>query len=102
MDAGMLVTQVTEVAAINPSAKAIVAQVEDPELACAAQEVFGMMLKEGTLPPVFIFSGELGLADRRAKGASLGIYLGLSELAKLMALDGEQIKAALTKLIVES
>ena len=100
-DIGTFVTAVTEMAAVTSKTKAIIAYVENESVARAAQEAFGAMYSEGKLPPVMIFSGngEVGLAEMSAANDRVGVFLGVTDLSKLLAMDGDAVKAELCKLV---
>jgi hypothetical protein len=100
-DIGIFVNAVTEMAAVTPKTLAIIARVADDQVARAAQEAFGAMYSEGKLPPVLIFSGdgEVGLADKSGAGDRVGVFFGITNLSKLLAMDGETVKNELCKLV---
>lgn len=95
------VARVQEIAAANPKARAIVAHLKDPAQARAAQEAFGALFVQGDLPPVLIFDGDVGLAEQKGGEANVGLFIGMTELAKLLAMEGEEIKEALLDLVGE-
>ena len=101
---GTFVNAVTEIAAVTPKTLAIIACVTDEQEARAAQEAFGAMFSEGKLPPVLIFAGNghVGLAEKSGAGDRVGVFLGITELSKLLAMDGDAVKAELCKLIAEA
>jgi hypothetical protein len=100
-DVGAFVNAVTELAAVTPKTLAIIARVADEQEARAAQEAFGAMFSEGKLPPVLIFSGngEVGLADKSGAGDRVGVFFGITDLSKLLAMDADEVKNQLCTLI---
>lgn len=100
-EVGAFVNAVTELAAVTPKTLAIIACLTDEQEARAAQEALGAMYSEGKLPPVLIFAanGHVGLAEMSGAGERVGVFLGITDLSKLLAMDGETVKTELCKLV---